>query len=290
VTARRKVVVAGALLAGVASLLALRKRRLAAAFVPTRLRSPIEHAAGEGGGADTGAPPPRKRRSRVRRRHKIVLTCAVVAVVASVLGVASFATFNAQTNNPSNTFAHATLVLSNTKQGGSACLSTGGSNTNTNSNTGCDQLLNLTSKKPGDSGTANLTVKNVGSLNASTFKLFAPSCTNADVAGETYHGTGNPCSILQLYVQQWTDNTFTTASACLYGGATGNTCNFSDATKTLGAFSSSYSSSSNGLSIGSGLNAGSSVYITIGVQSPSSADNSYQGRQASIDFDWYIAQ
>ena len=207
------------------------------------------------------------------RRTKILVTCAVVVVLAATLGVASFATFNAQTNNPGNVFAHGTLVLSNTKQGGVACLSTGGGNTNTNVNTACDQLFNLTVKKPGDSGTANLTLKNVGDINASSFKVFSPACT-----------------VLQLYIQQWTDNTFTTPSACLYGGATGNTCNFTDTTKTLGAFSTAYNSTSTGLSIGSGLNAGSSAYVTIGVQSPSTADNTYQGRQASLDFDWYIAQ
>ena len=83
-------------------------------------------------------------------------------------------------------------------------------------------------KKPGDSGTANLTLKNVGDVNASSFKVFSPTCTAANATGESYNGTGNPCSVLQLYIQQWTDNTFTTPSACLYGGATGNTCNFTD--------------------------------------------------------------
>jgi hypothetical protein len=224
------------------------------------------------------------------KRTKIVITCAVALLLAAVLGFASFATFNAQTNNQGNVFAHGAIVLSNTKQGGIACLSTAGGNTNTNVNTGCDQLLNLTVKKPGDSGTANLTLKNVGSLNATTFKVFSPSCTNADAAAETYHGTGLPCAVLQLYIQQWTDNTFTTPSACLYGGAAGNTCNFSDTTKTLGAFATAYPSSAGGLSIAGGLNAGSSAYVTIGVQSPSTADNTYQGRQATTDFDWYIAQ
>ena len=224
------------------------------------------------------------------RRTKILVTCAVVVVLAATLGVASFATFNAQTHNPGNVFAHGTLVLSNTKQGGVACLSTGGGNTNTNVNTACDQLFNLTVKKPGDSGTANLTLKNVGDVNASSFKVFSPTCTAANATGESYNGTGNPCSVLQVYIQQWTDNTFTTPSACLYGGATGNTCNFTDTTKTIGAFSTAYNSTSTGLSIGSGLNAGSSAYVTIGVQSPSTADNTYQGRQASLDFDWYIAQ
>lgn len=221
---------------------------------------------------------------------KIVLTCAVLAVVAAGLGLASFATFNAETDNPNNIFSSGTIVLSNTKQGGSACLSTGGGNTNTNVNAACDQLFNLTVRKPGDSGTANLTLKNVGSLNASVFKVFSTACTASDASGESYHGTGNPCSSIQLYVQQWTDNTFSTPSACLYGGAAGSTCNFSDTSKTLSAFQGAYNTSTNGLSIGSGLNAGSSAYVTIGVQLPSSADNTFQGRQAAIDFDWYIGQ
>ncbi len=226
----------------------------------------------------------------MKLRHKLLLTAAILIVVSAGLGFGTLATFNAQTNNPSNVFATGTLVLSNTKQGGTACLSTGGGNTNTNVNTGCDQLLNLTVKKPGDTGTANVTLRNVGSINATTFKVFAPTCTNSDASAESYHGTGSPCSVIQLYIQQWSDAAFSTPSACLYGGATGNTCNFSDTTKTLGAFATAYPSSSAGLSIGSGLNAGSSAYFTIGVQAPSSADNTYQGRQAAEDIDWYIAQ
>jgi hypothetical protein len=225
------------------------------------------------------------------RRRKIAITIVVLLALGGSFGAGTFATFNAQTNNPGNTFSHGTIVLSNTKQGGSACLSTGGGTTNTNVNTGCDQLFNLTVKKPGDSSTAQLTLKNVGSLNASTFKVFTPTCTNADNGSETYHGTGNPCSIVQLYIQQWTSNTFATPQACLYGGAAvANTCDFTDATKTVGAFSTTYNSSSNGLAIGSGLSAGASAYFTIGIQSPSSADNTYQGRQLTADLDWYIAQ
>ena len=47
--------------------------------------------------------------------------------------------------------------------------------------TGRDQPLNLTVKKPGDSGTATLTLKNVGDLNAATFK--SPS-----TADDTFQG------------------------------------------------------------------------------------------------------
>lgn len=222
------------------------------------------------------------------RNYKILLTSAAGLALAAGLSLASFATFNAQTNNPGNVFAHGTLVLSNTKQGGTACLSTGGGSINTNVNTACDQLLNLTVRKPGDSGSANLTLRNAGSLAASALKVFTPACTAGNSVGESYNGTGNPCSVLQLTIQQWSDSSFTTPSACLYGAATGATCSFSDATKTLGAFASAHTNSANGLSVGSGLAAGASAYVTISVQSPTSTDNTYQGRQASLDFAWYI--
>jgi hypothetical protein len=221
--------------------------------------------------------------------RKVLLTLGILMLLAVGLGFGSFATFNAETDNPGNVFAHGTLVLSNTKQGGTACLSTGGGSTDTNVNPNCDQLFNLTVKKPGDSGTANLTLKNAGSLDASSFVVFSPSCTPADAAGESYHGTGNPCSTVQLYIQQWSDAAFTTPLACVYGGATGSTCNFSDTSKTLGSFAATYSSSAAGLSLG-GLTKGSSAYFTIGVKSPSSTGNNQQGRQATQNFDWYIAQ
>jgi hypothetical protein len=224
----------------------------------------------------------------VTRRRKLFLTSAVVSVLAATLGFGSFATFDAQTNNPSNTFAQGTIVLSNTKQGGTACLSTGGGNTNTNVNVSCDQLLNLTAQKPGNGGSANVTLKNVGSLDASIFKVFSPTCTNADALTETYHGTGSICGQVQLDIQQYSDAGFTTPSGCLYGHATGNTCDWTDTTKTLSAFATAYPNSGSGLSLG-GLAAGASAYLKISFQSASSADNTTQGRQAAIDLDWYIA-
>src|SRR5206468_8804960 len=112
---------------------------------------------------------------------------------AAAMGGGTFATFNAQARNPGNVVAAGTLVLTNTKQGGSACLSTAGATTDTNVNNSCDQLLNLTVKKPGDSATANLTVQNSGSLAATIFKIFSSACADSNAAAETYHGTGSLC-------------------------------------------------------------------------------------------------
>ena len=223
--------------------------------------------------------------------NKLLLSGLVVVGAAALVGAGTFASFNAQTRNPNNTFADGTLVLSNTKAGGSACLSTGaGTNTDTNVNNACDTLFGLTVKKPGDSGTANLTIKNDGTLDASTLKVFSAACANANATGETYNGSGLPCSKVQIYIQQWSDSGFTIPSQCVYGGATvPGMCDFSDAAKTLGAFTTAYNSSSNGQTIGA-LNAHASNYFTIGLKLPSDADNSYQGRQASFDLTWYAAQ
>jgi predicted ribosomally synthesized peptide with SipW-like signal peptide len=221
---------------------------------------------------------------------KIVLTGAVVVGALGAVGGGTFATFNAQTKNPGNVFTDGSLVLSNTKQSGTACLSTAGGTTDTNVNDNCSQLFNLTVKKPGDFGSANLTIKNEGSLAASALKVFSAACANADAGSETYHGTGTPCSKIQLYIQQYSDSGFTTPSTCVYGGGTASTCDFSDTTKTLATFQGSYNTSTNGLAIGSGLAAAASGYFKVAVQLPSSADNSYQGRQATIDFTWHAEQ
>jgi len=224
------------------------------------------------------------------RKRKWVLTIAVAIAGLAALGSNSYASYSAQTTNPNNKFATGALVLSNTKQGGSACLSTAGGATDSNVNNSCDQLLNLSVKKPGDSATVNVTVQNSGTLAATVFKVFSSACTDSNAAAETYHGTGSLCSKVQLYIQQ-TDSAFTAKTACIYGGAAvTNTCDFSDTAKTLTAFSGSYNSSVNGLSIGSGLAAGTPNYFTIGVMLPSSADNTMQGRAASIDLSWFLQQ
>jgi len=228
---------------------------------------------------------------RLNFKQKVLLSTGAITALGALGGLGAFAGFTAQTKNPGNVFADGTLVLGNTKTGGSACLSTGatGTSTDVNVNDTCSQLMNLIVKKPGDSSTQTLTVANDGTIAASTLKVFEAACTNADVSTETYHGTGNECTKVQLYIQQYSDAAFATPSACLYGGATGVTCDFSDTAKTLGAFNTSYNSSGSGLSIGA-LGAGATSYFKIGVQLPLSADNTYQGRQATFDLTWFAAQ
>ncbi len=223
------------------------------------------------------------------RKKKLILSAFVLAAMLAIVGAGTFATFNAQAGNGGNLFADGTIVLSNKVGAGTTCLSTGGGTTDTNVNGACDQLYNATVKKPGDTATSgNIVVKNEGSLNATAFKVFTTACTDANVVAETYHGTGSVCGQLALTVQQYTDNTFATPLACLYGTGT-TTCTF-DPTKTVGTFQSTYNTSTNGLAIGSGLTAGSSAYFRISVQLNSTATNTVQGRQATADFTWYAQQ
>jgi predicted ribosomally synthesized peptide with SipW-like signal peptide len=226
--------------------------------------------------------------SKQSLKKRVLMTFGTLGVAAAVAGGGTFATFNAQTTNPGNTFATGTLVMSNKVNALTACLSTGAGTTTDTNSFNCDTAFNLTAKKPGDSGTANITIKNEGSIAATALKLFSAACTNADAAGETYHGTGSTCGSVQFYVQQYSD-AFTTVSSCLYGGTTvANTCDFSNASKTLADFVSNYPNAGGGLGAGA-LASGSSSYFTIGVKMPLTADNTVQGRKASIDLTWFMS-
>jgi|SRR5439155_2816091 len=224
-------------------------------------------------------------------RSKLLLSVGAVGTAAALVGSGTLATFSAQVTNPSNTFADGTLVLSDKVGSGTTCYSTGaGTSTDANVNTACDAAFNLTVKKPGDSTTGNLTLKDEGSLAATALKTFATTCTDSDASGETYHGTGSLCSKVQLYIQQYSDAQYTTPSVCLYGAATvPGTCDFSDTAKTLGAFATAYPSSTSALGLGA-VSAGSSVYLKVGVKLPSTADNTVQGRKAAIDVSWMLEQ
>lgn len=230
------------------------------------------------------------------RRKKIMLSLGAVAVVGAVVGGGTYATFNAQTANPGNVWANGTLVLSNKVGSGTTCLSTGaGTGTDTNVNSNCDALFSgATLRKPNDSATVPVNVRNEGSLNAAALKLHASACTAGDTASETYKGTADPCDKVQLYVQRWTDAARTVPAACVYGSAqalTPNTCDFAATgaeAKTLGAFATANTSAAP-LNLGA-LTTGTTNYYTVGVKLPQSTGNAYQGRRASVDFTWTLEQ
>lgn len=216
---------------------------------------------------------------------RILASLLVVGAVGGILGGGVFATFNAQTTNSSNTFSTGTLVLSDKKDSGTACLSTGGGTTDTNSNSvGCEDLIAGAVRKPGDSTSHTVTIQNVGSLAASTSELWSAACTNSNNA-ESYHGTGNPCSSVQLTVHDDTNGNCIYPTA-VFGTPQAGACTAS-ATKTLADFATN--STAAHISLGS-FATGAAVVYTITATLPSTADNSYQGRQGVIDFNWKISQ
>jgi hypothetical protein len=209
----------------------------------------------------------------------VLLGVGAVGLIAT-----SAADFNAQTDNAS-TFASGTLVLSDARTGGTTCLSTGGATTDTNSNgTGCDDLIAATIQKPGGAATTRVvTVRNVGSLAASSFHLFAnTACVSSNAIPETYHGTGDICTAIALTIHDDTNNW------CYYPTNATGACTIAGAS-TLATFSTAYPSDTTPLVLSTTALSGG-IAFTIGTQLVSTATNPMQGRAASINLGWKIAQ
>jgi predicted ribosomally synthesized peptide with SipW-like signal peptide len=226
------------------------------------------------------------------RSKKVLLSMGVLAGIGALAGAGTFASFTAQTTNPGNTFASGTLVLSDTVNTGTACLSTAGGTTDTNLNSACTSAFNVTVSKPGDTAFTNLTIDNMGSLPASAFKVFSTACTPSDAVNENYHGTGDPCDKVQIYIQRYSDLLRTAPLACVYGAAvTAATCDFTGLTKTLTDFVSAGSAgySAGGLLAASGAATTDTGWFTVGLKFLD-ADNTFQGRTATLDLNWNIVQ
>ena len=229
--------------------------------------------------------------SKKRFTSKTYLKWLILAGVLAVIGggAGTFATFNATTTNASNTFATGTLVLKNDVAAGT-CFSTGaGTVTDTNVNSACSAAFTATIKKPGDVATGNVTLQNVGTLPASNLTLTVSSCTPSDAPG-TYHGTGNPCTALNFYVQEYSD-AFSTPSKCWYGGGTATTCDFVTSPLSLTGFGTSpVDISGTPPAFAATGNTGDTRWFAVAVQLPQGAGNQYQGRQANIDLSWEESQ
>jgi predicted ribosomally synthesized peptide with SipW-like signal peptide len=228
---------------------------------------------------------------------KLLIVVGLVAVVGGTAG--TFASFNAETTNAGNVFQTGTLVLSNDGPG-TLCLSTGaGTSTDTNTNAACDALFPADVNAPGDIAVADVTLKNEGSLPASTLSLTKSACTDDDAAGETYHGTGSVCGALNFYVQEWDSATHDNAVKCWYGGtSSANTCDttFASSPVTLAAFGTTavdISDPAGGSADAFAANGdtGDTRYFTVALQLPDSGvQNTLQGRTATFDLSWKESQ
>ncbi|MEY2406944.1 MAG: hypothetical protein QOG39_1860 [Acidimicrobiaceae bacterium] len=218
--------------------------------------------------------------------RKSLLALLLFGLTATAIGAGTFASFSASTTNGGSTFATGTLVLSNRKDTGTVCFSSGG---NTDTNTGsCDILFTQTARRPGATTySANVTLKNEGSLDATALSVYrSQACATTNDAGG-YHGTGDTCAAVQLTIDE-TDSSFT-PTACVYDADNaGTSCAFA-ASRTLSHFSTTYAASGSALGLGA-MTSGTSRYFKVSLTFPDggSTDNQFQGRIATFGFTWAI--
>lgn len=111
----------------------------------------------------------------------LVLMIAIGAV-ALFAGSGTFASFSAETTNAGSSISSGTLTMSDTVTGGTACFSESAI-PQLNNDPACGAILNLTNVAPGVyGGTAEVTIKNTGSIDASKMFLWAPQ-VNATLSG-----------------------------------------------------------------------------------------------------------
>jgi hypothetical protein len=118
---------------------------------------------------------------------QFLLGLMLLGAVTYFGGGGTWASFSAETVNAGDSIASGTLTMSDQVNSSTACLSANAASTN-NSNATCNAALNLTNVAPGAfGGTAQITIQNTGSINASKLFLWASS-VNATLNGALTSG------------------------------------------------------------------------------------------------------
>lgn len=214
--------------------------------------------------------------------RKLLLSLLVLGAISSLIGAGTFASFSALTTN-ANTFESGTVTMTNVAGnavGGSSNCTTGAS---TVSGT-CAILFNAgsTNLAPGGSASTNtVTITYTGSLTTSNFGLYTSNYGENGSSSELCTAT-NPGSKLNLIITVGTGGSPTE----LFNG-------------TLAAFNTARSGQGNALQLNGGAqgagaagvwSAGDAAQYNIAISLASDADNTYQGCQQDITFNWYAAQ
>jgi predicted ribosomally synthesized peptide with SipW-like signal peptide len=255
--------------------------------------------------------------------RNLMMTMLVLGIAGSVIGVGTFAQFNAVTNNPSNTFAAGQIVFSNTV-GSTTC--TGQSGTSSGVASGCATLVTIPSSMvPGDSKLGLFSLSNVSTsaravtlamqvsatassaLDANSIANTATSglgllvfqCTNG---GSPVVCTNNPVTLTQVYPSTSTCSPGSIATA---GGLTtskistlavsntqsiqvnGVTCtggNVTQASAQTIAGTDTVATGQTGLATGTTDNLATIVYL------PSVAGNSMSNLTSTLNFTWTATQ
>lgn len=109
-----------------------------------------------------------------RRWLYLVLAAGLIALGA---GGGTFATFNAQTTNPGNSFATGNLYLADNTSS-TTCFSYNGSNNQNTNGTNCAAVLTATNQKPGSNyDSDSVTLTNTGTL-PGTLTVYENGCSD----------------------------------------------------------------------------------------------------------------
>ncbi|MCZ2404798.1 hypothetical protein IV498_16860 [Paenarthrobacter sp. Z7-10] len=212
--------------------------------------------------------------SRKRRRFTPIALITGLAGVAllslSVTGTLSG--FTASITNSTNTAGSGSLVMQEQTTGGTAvtCLSTDGGSvsTNTASCATINKFGGSTTLVPGGPAVNTaITIKNIGSVPASTFTL-TPGATCTQSNNGTQNGTAADfCAKLKVVITSGATTVFTGTAATLAGAAAGATS----------------------ITMPPAPAAGVSTPFNIAVSLDSTVLNNYQGLAASLPLTWAFA-
>jgi predicted ribosomally synthesized peptide with SipW-like signal peptide len=247
---------------------------------------------------------------KIARRRRLVLRRWILGVLGAgaVFAAASagtFASFSASTSNTGNVFSTGKLELSNTKPGGTACVS-GYTGTGTgapsasldaNDNLGCDALMNLALRRPGDTAQGRLALANTGDYDG-LLQFWLDGCTNSTVA--TPAGSGNLCDKLEVYVQEYDSTYSTPVASCVFPFDAGAACSssWSAATDSLTDLATAATAASPEPATPIALAKSSTRYFQVSVRFASGGfdangngvDNQYQNRRAAFDLRWRLQE
>jgi len=202
---------------------------------------------------------------------------APIAIATGVIGAALLATsmsgtlsgFAASITNSNNTAATGALVMQEQSSDATpiTCLSTDGGSVSTNTAT-CSTINKFggsTTMIPGQTVTTAISIKNVGSVAASTFTL-TPGATCTQGANGSLNGTATDlCAKLNVVIKSGAATVFTGTAASLAGAA------------------------ASAFTMPAAPAAGVSVPFTIAVTLNAAAGNTYQGLSASLPLTWTFA-
>lgn len=195
----------------------------------------------------------------------LVLAGGVSSLVLAFGMTPSFSAFSAAIQNSADTAGTAALVMQESDSSGAIlCNSTDGGSVSTNSAT-CATINkyggNL-AMVAGQTVTTDISIKNTGSIDASSFSLTPSACTQAN--NGTANGTAiDLCSKIKVVIKSGTTEIFSGTAASLASGGV------IDLVAKVGTVA-----------------AGDSVPFSFDVTLDSSVDNTYQGLKVSQPLTW----